>query len=160
MDTQTIHNVLIILHPSAAPISFLAGCLLIFVPVYTSHQGLFGLYEWFLIGMVMILLGAILGYWTEYSNAERIIFPGLLVLGFYMLYRSRSASHLIKAQQNNWKQEYIKHIGFTLISPFEGFIFVGGLDTGVPGWLSALLAIFGVFAGNWVIGLAQWRTDR
>jgi uncharacterized membrane protein YfcA len=160
MDTQTIHNVLIILHASAATVSFFAGCLLIFVPAYTSHQGLFSLYEWFLIGMVMILLGAILVYWTEYSNAERIIFSGLFVLGCYMLYRARRASHLIKTQQNNWKQEYIKHIGFTLISLFEGFIIVGGLDIGVPGWLIALLAIFGVFTGNWAIGLAQRRTER
>jgi uncharacterized membrane protein YfcA len=110
--------------------------------------------------MVMILLGAILAYWMEYFNAERIIFPGLLVLGFYMLYRARSASRLIRTQQNNWKQSYIKQIGFTLISLFEGFIIVGGLDIGVPGWLIALIAIFGVFAVNWAIGLTQRRIER
>jgi uncharacterized membrane protein YfcA len=160
MDINSIHNVLIILHASAAIISFFAGCLLIFSSAYRSNQGLFSLYWWSLIGMVILLMSAILVYWTEYSNIEHIIFPGLLVLAFYMLYRARNANHLIKAQQNDWKQGYIKHIGFTLISLFEGFIIVGGLDIGVPGWLIALLAILGVFVGNWVIGLAQRGAER
>ncbi len=160
MDINSIHNVLIILHASAAIISFVAGCLLIFSATYASNQRWFSLYSWSLTGMVILLMGAILVYWTQYSNIEHIIFPGLLVLAFYMLYRARNASHLIKAQQNNWKQGYVKHIGFTLISLFEGFIIVGGLDIGVRGWLIALLAILGVFAGNWVIGLAQRRIER
>jgi hypothetical protein len=96
-------------------------------------------------------------YWTNYSSVERIIFPGLFVLGIYMLYRARNANLLRKAHQNNWTQGYIEHIGFTLISLFEGFIIVSGLNSGFPGWLVALLAILGVLAGRWMIGFAQRR---
>jgi uncharacterized membrane protein YfcA len=160
INIQAFHNVLIILHASAATISFFAGCLVVLVPIYTANQGVFRLYWWSLIGMVIILLGAILVYWTEYSSIERIIFPGLLVLGFYMLFRARSASHLLQAQQNDWKSNYIEHIGFTLISLFEGFIIVSGLNSGVAGWLVALLAILGLLAGRWLIGFAQRRVKR
>jgi hypothetical protein len=157
MDIQSIHNVLIILHATAATISFFAGCLLIFFPTYTSNQRIFSLYWWSLIGMVILLMSAILIYWTQYSTIERIIFPGLLVLAFYMLYRARSANHLLGTQQNDWKHNYIENIGFTLISLFEGFIIVSGLNSGIPGWLVALIAILGVLVGRWLIGFAQRR---
>jgi hypothetical protein len=107
--------------------------------------------------LVVLLGSAILVYWTEYFGTERIIFPALLGLGIYMLYRARRASLLLKTQPNGWKQNYIDHIGFTLISLFEGFIIVGGLNTGIPVWLIALAAILGVLLGRWVIGLAQRR---
>jgi hypothetical protein len=74
-----------------------------------------------------------------------------------MLYRAHNASRLLKAQQNDWKLGYIEHIGFTLISLFEGFVIITVLNAGGPGWLVALLAILGVFAGRSMIGLAQQR---
>jgi hypothetical protein len=157
MDVHSLHNVLIILHAAAATISFFSGCLLIFFREYTSNQRLFSLYWWSLVGMVVFLAGAILVYWTEYSNAEHIIFPGLFGLGIYMLYRARSANYLLETQQNNWKGSYIEHIGFTLISLFEGFIIVSGLNSGISGWMVAVAAILGVFIGRWVIHLAQQR---
>jgi hypothetical protein len=107
--------------------------------------------------MVILLAGAILVSWKNYSTLERVIFPGLFVLGIYMLYRARNANLLRKTRQNEWTQDYIEHIGFTLISLFEGFIIVSGLNSGVPGWLVALLAILGVLAGRWMIGFAQRR---
>ena len=157
MDVHSLHNILIILHAAAATISFFAGCLLIFSRAYTSNQWLFSLYWWSLVGMVFFLAGAILVYWTEYSSAERIICPGLFGLGIYMLYRARSANHLLGTQQNNWKSSYIEHIGFTLISQFEGFIIVSGLNSGISGWMVAVAAILGVVIGRWVIHLAQAR---
>ena len=157
MDVHSLHNILIILHAAAATISFFAGCLLIFSRAYTLNQRLFSLYWWSLVGMVAFLAGAILVYWTEYSSAERIIFPGLFGLGIYMLYRARSANHLLGTQQNNWKSSYIEHIGFTLISLFEGFIIVSGLNSGISGWMVAIAAILGVVIGRWVIHLAQQR---
>jgi hypothetical protein len=157
MDVQSLHNILIMLHAAAAAISFFVGCLLIFAPTSISNQRLFGLYWWSLIGMVVLLIGAMLVYWNEYSDTERIVFPILLGLAMFMLYRAHNASRLLKAQQNDWKLGYIEHIGFTLISLFEGFVIVTVLNAGGPGWLVALLAILGVFAGRSMIGLAQRR---
>ena len=157
MNVQSLHNILIMLHAAAAAISFFAGCFLILSIRQASTQRLFGLYWWSLVGMIVLLTGALFVYWNEYSDIERIIFPGLLGLGMFMLYRAQNASRLLKAQQNDWKLGYIEHIGFTLISLFEGFVIVTVLNAGGPGWLVALLAILGVLVGRWVIGLAQRR---
>ena len=83
--------------------------------------------------MVVLLIGAMFVYWNEYSDTERIVFPVLLGLGMFMLYRAQNASRLLKAQQNGWKLGYIEHIGFTLISLFEGFVIVTVLNAGGPG---------------------------
>ena len=120
---------------------------------------MFSLYAWFLIGLVVFLAGAMLVYWRQYSTTERILFPGLFGLGLYMLYRARSARQLLGSRQRNWKQAYIEHIGFTLISLFEGFIIVTGLNSGSPGWLVALFAILGVILGRWAIGFVQQRVE-
>jgi uncharacterized membrane protein len=157
METDSIHNVLIALHAGTSTISFFAGCFLILFPRYMSNQRLFDLYWWTLVGMVVLLAGAILVYWMEYSGTERIIFPGLFALGIYMLYRGWNANRLLRSQESHWEHAYIKHIGFTLISLFEGFIIVSGLNSGLPGWLVALVAILGVLLGRWSIGVAQQR---
>ena len=157
MDIDSIHNVLIILHAAAATTSFFAGCLLIFSPAYITNQSLFSLYSWSLIGMVVLLAAAISVYWTEYSGAERIVFPGLLGLGIFMFLNARIANSLLRAGKNNWKTGYIESIGFTIISLFEGFIIVSGLNSGFPGWLVAVVAVLGVIAGRWVIRLAKQR---
>ena len=157
MNVQPIHNVFIILHAAAATISFFTGSFLILSKWSTQLQRVYTLYWWTLVGMVVLLAGAILVYWLEYTSVERIIFSGLFVLGIYMLYRARNAGHLLEAQQNNWKHNYIEHIGFTLISLFEGFIIVSGLNSGFPGWLVAVLAILGVLLGRWLIAFAQRR---
>jgi hypothetical protein len=157
MDIHSIHNVLITLHAASGGISFFAGCWLMFSPRHISNRWLFGLYRWFLVGLVVFLVGAMLVYWTEYSGAEQIIFTGLFGLGMYMLIRARSANQLLGTQPADWKHSYIENIGFTLISLFEGFIIVTVLNLGSPGWLVALFAILGILIGRGAIGLAQRR---
>jgi hypothetical protein len=155
MDVQSLHNVLIMLHAATAAISFFTGCFLIFSLRQTSNQRLFSLYLWSLVGMLILLIGAMLVYWNSYSDTERIVFLILLGLGMFMLYRAQNASRLLKARENDWKLGYIEHIGFTLISLFEGFVIVTVLNAGSPGWLVAVLAILGVLVGRWAIGLTQ-----
>lgn len=157
MDIHSLHNILIILHSATATISFFAGSFLMISSQGTSNRRIFGLYWWTLVGMAVLLAGAILVYWTEYSAVERIVFPGLLGLAIYMLYRAWSAKRLMQDQPNHWRHNYLEHIGFTLISLFEGFIVVSGLNSGLPGWLVALIAILGILLGRYSIGLAQRR---
>jgi uncharacterized membrane protein YfcA len=160
MNVQLIHNIFITLHAAAATLSFFTGCFLVLSKRNTQMQRWHGLYWWSLVGMVVLLAGAILVYWIEYTSVERIIFPGLFVLGLYMLYRARNAGRLLEAQQNNWKHDYIEHISFTLISLFEGFIIVSGLNSGFPGWLVAVLAILGLLLGRWLTVFAQRRVKN
>ena len=107
--------------------------------------------------MALLLAGAIYVYWREYSDVEQVIFPGLLGLSLFMLFRAWGAGVVFATQQKNWKLGYLEHIGFTLISLFEGFVIVGGLDIGLPGWLVAIVAVLGLFAGRWLIGYVKRR---
>ena len=160
MDNHSIHNLLIILHAASATISFFAGLFLIIFLKSGPSGRLFGLYWATLLGMVVLLAGAILVYWVEYSNTERIIFPGLFALGVYMLYRARRADESLRSQHGDGKRAYIEHIGFTLISLFEGFVIVSGLTSGFSGWVVGLVAILGVLVGRWLIGVAQERIAK
>ena len=158
MDSSSVHSVLIILHSAAATIAFLAGSLLIFSTTYTSNQKLFNLYLWTLIGMAILLAGAIIVGWQEYTDAERIVFPGLLGLALFMIFRGWGAGLVLGAHQRDWMLGYIEHIGFTLVSLFEGFIIVSGLNSGLPGWLVAIVAVLGLLVGRWVMSQAKRRS--
>lgn len=155
MDNTSLHNLLIILHSITATISFLAGSLLIFSPKNTTNPTIFNLFLWPLIGMGLLLAGAIFVNWGEYSDTERIIFPGLLGLSFFMIFRGWGASLVLHTQPKNWKLGYIEHIGFTLISLFEGFVIVSGLNAGLPGWLVGIIAVLGLLVGRWAIAYAK-----
>jgi hypothetical protein len=87
------------------------------------------------------------------------VFPGLFGLALYMFYRARSAGRLLDSRPSGWQHDTIEHIGFTLISLFEGFIIVTVLNLGGPEWLVALLAVLGVLGGRRAIGLAQRRAE-
>lgn len=160
MDVNSLHDIFIILHSSSATISFFAGGFLLLSSMHRTDQRFFSVYWWTLIGMVVLLVGAILVYWMEYSGVQRIIFPGLLALGIYMVYRAWNARHLLQSQPNAWRYDYIEHIGFTLISLFEGFIIVSGLNSDLPVWLVILIAVLGVLLGRWLIGVARRRVQQ
>ena len=157
MDIFSIHNLIIVLHAATATLAFFAGCLLIFSPKYFLSRGLFYLYLWSLIAMALLLAGAVAVYWNNYSDVERVVFPMLLGLALFMLFRAWGAGVVFATQQKNWELGYVEHIGFTLISLFEGFIIVGGIDLGVPGWLVAVVAIAGLLVGRWLLGSAKHR---
>lgn len=157
MNMDSLHNVLIMLHSASATVSFFAGTFLMVSPLSISGRRFFSGYWWSLVGMVILLAAAILVYWADYSGVQRIVFPGLLALGLFMLYRASSAKRLMRDQPDTWEDDYLEHIGFTLISLFEGFVIVSGLNSGLPGWLVAVIAIFGILVGRWLIRLAQRR---
>lgn len=157
MDSSSIHSALIILHATTATIAFFAGVLLIVSQTYATNKAIFRIYLWTLIAMTILLAGAILVYWNEYSDVERIVFPALLGLSIFMVFRGWGAGLVLATLQANWELGYIEHIGFTLISLFEGFIIVSGLNAGFPPWLVTLVAVLGLLVGRWSLGRAKRR---
>lgn len=155
MDRSSLHNILILLHTVTATISFFAGCLLIFSKRFSQNRNLFLLYFWSLVAMAVLLAGAIITFWEEYSDTERIVFPGLLGLAIFMVFRGWGAGLVLLTKRKGWELGYVEHIGFTLISLFEGFVIVSGLNAGLPGLAVAIVAILGLLAGRWIIGSAK-----
>jgi hypothetical protein len=160
MDSPSLHSIFILLHTVTAVICFLAGGLLLFSRTYATNRIVFGVYFWTLAAMAILLAGAIIIYWGKYSDTERIVFPSLMGLALFMLFRGWGAGLVLNTQQKGWKLGYVEHIGFTLISLFEGFVIVSGLNAGLPGWLVGILAVLGLLAGRWLIASAKRRTAQ
>jgi len=54
----------------------------------------------------------------------------------------------------------IDHIGFNLISLFDGFSIVSSLDLQAPGWLVAVIAVGAVALGIYAINLRKKALTR
>jgi hypothetical protein len=108
-----------------------------------------------LIAMIVFLAGAILAHVGQLEALQRGIFAGLFVLSLYMLFRGARARTVLRMQHDGWWTIYVDHIGFTLISLFEGFIIVSGIDLGAPGWLTTVVAVLGVVVGNRILHSLQ-----
>lgn len=147
-----MHLIMIVLHATAAALCFIFGALTL-LP-HLSHHSRLTLstsYLGTLIAMIVFLAGAILAHLGQLAPLQRGIFAGLFILSLYMLFRGTRARMVLRTQYDGWWPLYVDHIGFTLISLFEGFIIVSGIDLAAPGWLTALVAILGVVAGNRVL---------
>lgn len=157
MDFETVHAILVSAHALAGIFSFVIGCAIIFSRKHFFDRRSFSLYLWCLTAMVVFLAGAILIWWAEYTMVEHVAFSGLFILAVYMAYRAFEAHSLVKTQRINRKSVYLDHIGFTLIALFEGFLIVTAINLRSPKWLIALIAVVGVIAGRWTVGMAANR---
>jgi hypothetical protein len=158
---MSLHEIMIILHATAAVLCFAFGVLTLF-PRRPRHSrlNLFNYYFILLIAMIVFLAGAILAHVNQPDAMPRGIFAGLFVLSLYMLLRGFWARTALFSQRDDWMTGYIDHIGFTLIALFEGFVIVAGIDLGAPVWLTAAVAVLGVIAGNRVLHNLQTRASH
>lgn len=145
-DQSDLHAVFIALHAIGGVLSFLSGSLFLSKSNARDHGRLFGLYLWSLVGMVGFLVAAMTVWWTQYSDFEQMVFPGLLALGLYMLYRGFSARSSVLT--DDLSPGYIHDIGFTLIALFEGFIIVFLINMNAPAGVVVVVAILGVILGR------------
>lgn len=149
------HDTFIALHASAGVIGFVVGYVLVIMPEHASNRSWFNVYLWSLVALVVFLAGAIAAHWQHLGGAERLTFSGLFVLGLYMLRRAHDARLAMTLGHEGWRSAYVDHVGFTLISLFDGFVIVGAIDLGAPGWLVAAVAVLGVVGGIWAVGKAK-----
>lgn len=154
------HDILISAHAIAAGLCFLAGSIVLYSRAYRFDGGLFRVYLWSLGGMVVFLAMAMLTEWTAYSGTQRTVFIGLLGLAIYMFYRGFSARTLLKTQAAGWSEMFVNHVGFTLISLFEGFVIVTGFNAQAPVWLVGTIAVVGIVAGRWMVNTAVELESR
>jgi uncharacterized membrane protein len=151
-----VHLIMIILHATAASLCFIFGALTLLPHLSNrSRLTLFTFYVAALTAMIVFLAAAILAHVGQLAALQRGIFAGLFVLSLYLLFRGTRARTVLRAQPDDWWTLYVDHIGFTLISLFEGFIIVSGIDLGAPGWLTAVVAVLGVVVGSRVLHSLQ-----
>lgn len=76
------------------------------------------------------------------------------ILGLYMIWRAVQAVSVLRQPPGN-PEAVIDHIGFNLISLFDGFAIITTLDLHAPGWLVAVIAVAAVAPGIYAINMRK-----
>lgn len=152
-------HIMIALHALSGFVAFGTGVMALSPRRAKRYTWSLPVYYVSLVTLVIFMIGAQASHWTEMSQGEQIIFPGLTILGLYMIYRAEHARRLLAAKTYS-ASTYMGDIGFTLISLFNGFVIVGAIDLGGPIWVVVLGAVAATLVGNKIIEAAKKREER
>ncbi|NNC10747.1 hypothetical protein HII28_02450 [Planctomonas sp. JC2975] len=142
-----LHILLITVHAAAAVAAFTLG-IVVFVRLPNSPRSAgFVAYATCVWTAVIALVVVVSVDWSELDVARRIAFPILGVLGLYMLWRTERARRTLRAQTSTWRRAFLGHVGFVLISFFDGFCIVLAIDLRLPIWVVVAVALLGVAVG-------------
>jgi hypothetical protein len=156
---DAVHLLLIVIHASAAVLAFVTGVVVFVRLPASARSGPFLVYATCVWIAVVALLVVVIVDWQHLDAARRIAFPLLGVLALYLLWRTERARRVLRLRSNGWRQAFIGHVGFVLISLFDGFCIVLAIDLRAPVWLVIAAALFGVVVGVVAIR-ARVRQER
>jgi hypothetical protein len=151
-----LHTLAIILHAVSAMGAFIIGIVFIFQSIILRQLQLARAVLVLLILMEVFLVIAILSHLSSLPTLTQIIFGGLTILALYMIWRAVQALSVLREPNGN-QLAVIDHIGFILISLFDGFAIVGSIDLHAPGWLVAVIAVGAVVLGIYAINVRKKR---
>jgi Ca2+/Na+ antiporter len=142
-----LHTIAIVLHALSATGAFLVGIVLLFQSNTLRQLQLARAVLVLLILMAVFLVIAILSHVTSLPTIKQLIFGGLVILVVYMIWRAVQAVTVLTKQHQEDQMKVLDHVGFVLISLFDGFAIVSALDLHAPGWLVAVVAVGAVALG-------------
>ena len=151
-----LHTLAIVVHVLSATGAFFIGIVLLFQRNTLRRLQLGITFLVLLILMEVFLVIAILSHLSSLPTLTQIIFGGLTILALYMIWRAVQAL-LVLREPNGNQLAVIDHIGFILISLFDGFAIVGSIDLHAPGWLIAVIAVGAVVLGVYAINVRKKR---
>lgn len=143
-----IHTALILGHAAAGVVSLVLGCMVLRPPGRPVSPA-FRVYWASLVVLVALLLAVVVHDWPSLSGGQRVTFGALSALGVYTLWRGLRARSETHGRTAGWRSRYVDHVGFTVISLFDGFAIVAAIDLGAP-----LPVVIGVGVGGVVAGIA------
>lgn len=142
-----VHTPLITLHAMAGVVAFGLGCLVIRPPIAAASPR-FQLYLWSMFAMTGFVILAVIAGWGGFGTPERVVFAGLSAFAMFTTWRASRARAVARSAMTQDRLAYIDHVGFTLISLFDGFVIVGAIDLGAPVWLVVAIGAAGVVIGH------------
>ncbi|HEY2643012.1 MAG TPA: hypothetical protein VGI56_04585 [Galbitalea sp.] len=154
------HTLLIVLHATCATLAFGVGCALM-VRLPTSVRSVrFWIYYAAVWVAMLLLISVVLVDWTDLILTNRIAFGVLCLLAIYLLWRTERSRQTLVRQDEDWRKKFAGHVGFVLISLFDGFCIVTAIDLHLPPVVTVIVAILGVAAGILVIRRVARRETR
>jgi membrane-bound ClpP family serine protease len=148
------HMLSIVVHALSGIGAFIIGVVLLFQSETRRQLQLARAFVVLLVLLEVFLVIAILSHVTSLPTITQLIFGGLAVLGLYMIWRAVQAFSVLREHPGN-QGVVIDHIGFNLISLFDGFAIVSAIDVHAPGWLVAVIAVGAVALGIYAINLRK-----
>lgn len=153
------HTSLITVHATTAVLAFAFG-LVVFLRIPLSSRATpFVAYATCVWIAVVGLTAVVILDWAHLALPRRIAFSALGVLALYLLWRTERARRTLRLREVGWRQAFIGHVGFVLISLFDGFCIVLAIDLRMPTWIVVAAALFGVAVGILAIR-ARGRQER
>lgn len=151
MVTVATHWLLITLHAGFALAAFALGCTVL-TALPTSHRS--RRFRWFttcLVTAMALLIAVILVDWAQLTATKRVAFGVLALLALYLVVRVAQARRTLATQRPGWRKRFIGHVGFVMISLFDGFCIVTAIDLRFPPVVIVVVAVLGVVCGVIVI---------
>ena len=145
------HSVLILLHAGFAVASFVFGWLVLATVPRNASSRRFAWFFWCTVTAMLLLLLVVGVDWARLTVTKRIAFGVLCALAIYLLLRTEQARRALRAQSDGWRKRFIGHVGFVMISLFDGFCIVSAIDLGMPVAVVVTVAVLGVVVGVVVI---------
>jgi len=157
-EHKPMHQAAIIVHTISGIICFAAGCVLLSrLDARARQRPWLAAYGAGLIGLVVFMGVAIASHWSRLATARQAAYLGLSALAAYMVRRGWGAWRAWRTADPGWRRRFVDHVGFTLISLFDGFAIVLAIDLGAPGWLVAAVGAAGIAAGLLAVGRVRRR---
>jgi hypothetical protein len=151
-----LHTLLIVGHATCGLVALLVGCVVL-APPARSMPRWFRVYLVALVGLVVQMLAVVTTDWTVMATSQQVAFSALSLLGVYTGWRGFRASAELADRTAGWQARYTNHVGFTVISLFDGFTVVAAIDVGAPLPAVIMVAVVGVGAGIITINRVQTR---
>lgn len=150
-----MHTFAIVVHATSAIAAFIIGVVLLFQSNTLRQLQLGRAFFVLLMLMAVFLVIAILSHVTSLPTSKQLIFGGLVILVVYMIWRAVQALTVLTKQKQADQLKVLDHVGFVLISLFDGFAIVSALDLHAPGWLVAVIAVGAVAVGIYGINVRK-----
>jgi hypothetical protein len=142
-----LHVALITVHAGFAVACFVLGCTLMGALPRVGRSRRFAAYYVCAMVAVVALLTVVIVDFGHLDVTRRIAFTILSVLAVYLAVRTEQARRTLATRRDGWRPRFIGHVGFVLISLFDGFCIVSAIDLGMPPVVIVLVAVLGVALG-------------
>ena len=145
-----VHSLLILLHTGFAVASFVLGWLVLARCPRRSRADSSGSTR-DVIAAMLLLITVVAVDWAGLAVTKRVAFGILCALAVYLVVRAEQARRVVTSRPPGWRKRFIGHVGFVMISLFDGFCIVSAIDLGMPVAVVVAVAVLGVVVGVLVI---------
>jgi cobalamin synthase len=148
-----LRNVLVVVHAGSGIAGLLAGLWAMAPPRPDDGRGwVRRLYPACIATLFVTLVALIVVDWSDLDNGGRIAFIALAGLAVFMLWRLAQAGREGRTRSSGWQQRYVRHVYFTYVSLWIGFVILPALNSPIPFVIAPLAVATALVVGGILIG--------